>query len=72
MIFIGEIYDEQTAINALHYAETGHLVISTLRSSGIKQAVSRMIGFFPSSEQSQIRSKLAASLRVVLYQQLIP
>ena len=47
IIMIGEIRDSETMEIALSLAETGHLVFSTLHTSGSVQTINRMIQFFP-------------------------
>ncbi len=53
-------------------AETGHLVFVTLHTTDTTQSFSRMLEFFPASEQAFIRSTLANSLRAVMAQRLLP
>ena len=72
VIFVGEIRDPDTVKAALQAAETGHLVISTLHTTDVAETINRMIDFFPPHQQKQIRVSLAASLRGVLSQRLLP
>jgi twitching motility protein PilT len=72
VIFIGEIRDPETVKAALQAAETGHLVISTLHTTDVAETVNRIIDFFPPHQQSQVRVSLAASLRGVVSQRLLP
>ena len=53
-------------------AETGHLIIATLHTSGAIASVNRLIDMFPSEQEKQMRSQLSASLAAVIWQQLIP
>lgn len=62
IIVIGEIRDAETMEVALGLAETGHLVFSTLHTSGSVQTMNRIIQFFPSEIESQIRTRLGESL----------
>lgn len=71
VIVVGEIRDYPTLLAALQAADTGHLVFGTLHTTDIPTTVSRMIGITPSSDRDGIRTILAASLKVVLCQQLI-
>lgn len=57
---------------ALSLAETGHLVFSTLHTSGSAQTISRMIQFFPSEIEDQIRTRISDSLIGVMSQRLVP
>jgi len=71
IIFVGEMRDFETISAALTAAETGHLVFSTLHTSATVEAVNRIVDVFPPHQQPQIRSQLAAMLRVVIAQRLI-
>lgn len=72
IIMIGEIRDAETMEIALSLAETGHFVISTLHTSWSVETISRMLQFFPSEIEVQIRTRIANSLVGVLSQRLIP
>jgi twitching motility protein PilT len=72
VIFVGEIRDGETVKAALQAAETGHLVISTLHTTDVTETVNRIIDFFPPHQQGQIRVSLAASLRGIVSQRLLP
>lgn len=71
IILVGEMRDYETIASALTAAETGHLVFSTLHTSSTVEAVSRIVDVFPPHQQTQIRSQLAAMLRVVVSQRLV-
>jgi len=72
VILVGEIRDRETMDIALTAAETGHLVFSTLHTIGASQTINRIIGFYSKEEESQIRQRLAATLRWVIGQKLLP
>jgi twitching motility protein PilT len=72
VILIGELRDAETAQTAMQAAESGHLVLSTLHTVDAAETVGRMIEFFPGDKQQQIRSILAAVLRGVVSQRLLP
>lgn len=72
IIMIGEIRDAETMETALSLAETGHFVISTFHTAGSVQTISRMIQFFPTAIETQIRTRIAESLIGVLSQRLVP
>jgi twitching motility protein PilT len=72
VIFVGEMRDIETVTAALTAAETGHLVLSTLHTTDATETVNRIIDFFPPHEQAQIRLSLAASLRGIVCQRLVP
>lgn len=71
VLFLGEIRDPETAITALHAAETGHLVISTLHSSSVVETLDRFSHLLK-SETSGALNLLASQLVGVISQQLLP
>jgi twitching motility protein PilT len=71
-ILIGEMRDEETVRTALSAAETGHLVLSTLHTLDATETINRIIDFFPPHLQQQARVMLAATLRGVVGQRLVP
>jgi twitching motility protein PilT len=72
VILVGEMRDLETIAAALTLAETGHLVLSTLHTQDAAQTVDRIIDVFPPYQQEQIRVMLAATLKGVISQVLIP
>ena len=72
VILLGELRDRETLAAALTAAETGHLVLATLHASSAAGAIDRVIDAFPESQQRQIRSQLAAALRTIVTQYLLP
>lgn len=70
LILVGEMRDRVTMTLALEAAEKGMLVFGTLHTNSAAKTVDRVINAFPSAEQEQIRTILAASLRGVVSQQL--
>jgi twitching motility protein PilT len=72
VILLGELRDLPTISAALTAAETGHLVLATLHCGSAPMAVDRIIDVFPGHQQQQIRSQLAAALRAVVTQTLLP
>jgi twitching motility protein PilT len=72
VILIGEMRDLETIQLAITAAETGHLVFATLHTNGARDSVDRIIDAFPAQQQAQIRTQLAASLRAVVSQVLLP
>lgn len=71
IILVGEIRDVETVEIALHAAETGHLVISTMHTIDAQETINRMIGMFPPSEQDRIRFATASVLRGIVSQRLV-
>lgn len=72
VIMVGEMRDLETVSSALTAAETGHLVFSTLHTQDAPQTIDRIIDIFPVHQQKQVRTQLAATLKAVLVQQLLP
>src|SRR5579884_1392593 len=72
VILVGEMRDLETIGTAITAAETGHLVFGTLHTQDAPQTIDRIIDVFPSHQQQQIRTQLAAALQGVVTQQLIP
>ena len=70
IILVGEMRDLETISLAVEAATTGHLVFSTLHTTGAVKTVDRVIEVFPAQEQAQIRSTLADGLRAVISQTL--
>ena len=71
VILIGEMRDLETIQLAITAAETGHLVLGTLHTSGAAKAVDRMIDVFPPEQQNQVRMQLAESLQAIIWQALL-
>ncbi|HKD13260.1 MAG TPA: type IV pilus twitching motility protein PilT [Candidatus Angelobacter sp.] len=71
VILVGEMRDLETISTALHAAETGHLVFSTLHTLDAVETINRIIAVFPPPEQKQIRMQLSATLRAVISQRLV-
>ncbi|MDD6401482.1 MAG: type IV pilus twitching motility protein PilT [Lachnospiraceae bacterium] len=72
IILVGEMRDYETISAALTAAETGHLVMSTLHTTGAAQTIDRIIDACPAAIQNQIRTQLAGVLNGVITQCLIP
>lgn len=72
VILVGEMRDLETMETAIRAAETGHLVLATLHTTGAARTVDRIIDSFPGPQQEQIRTQLAGNLRAVFSQLLIP
>ena len=72
IIFIGEIRDRETMEIVLNAGETGHLVFSTLHTTGAAATINRILGLFGTEEESQVRERLAGSMRYIISQRLVP
>ncbi len=71
VILIGEMRDRETMEAALHAAETGHMVFSTLHTINAVQTVERIINFFPAEQHALIRLQLSLNLEAVISQRLL-
>jgi twitching motility protein PilU len=71
VIVIGEIRDAETMHQAIAYAETGHLCLSTLHANNSYQALERIINFFPETSHHQILDDLSLNLRAIVSQRLL-
>jgi twitching motility protein PilT len=72
VILVGEMRDMETIETAMHAAETGHLVFSTLHTLDATETINRIISVFPPHQQKQIRLQLASVLKAAIAQRLIP
>jgi twitching motility protein PilU len=71
VILIGEIRTRETMQNAIAFAETGHLCLSTLHANNANQAIDRILHFFPDEMHSQLLLDLSLNLKGIVAQQLI-
>ena len=71
VILIGEIRDTETMENAIAFAETGHLCLSTLHSNSANQTIDRIINFFPEERRKQLLMDLSSNLRAIISQRLV-
>jgi len=72
VILVGEMRDRETVEIGLSAAETGHLVVSTLHTVDAGQTINRILGMFSSEEETQIRIRLADTVRWIVCQRLLP
>ncbi len=72
VIFVGEMRDSETVSLTLTAAETGHLVFSTLHTRDATGTITRILDFFPSGKQDEVRNQLSLGLGYVISQKLIP
>ncbi|MCJ7777341.1 MAG: type IV pilus twitching motility protein PilT [Sedimentisphaerales bacterium] len=72
VILVGELRDLETMENAIRAAETGHLVFSTVHTTGCQGTINRIIDAFPVAQQEQIRVQMSTNLLAVLSQALCP
>ncbi|SDT24972.1 twitching motility protein PilU [Pseudomonas lini] len=71
VVLIGEIRDRETMEHALAFADTGHLVISTLHAHNANQALDRVINFFPEERRTQLLHDLGNNLKAFVSQRLV-
>jgi twitching motility protein PilU len=72
VIFLGELRDRETVAVALHSAETGHLVLSTLHATNATGAIERLLNFFPPDAREGSLMQISLLLRAVIAQRLVP
>jgi twitching motility protein PilT len=71
VIVVSELADAETASAAVDAAETGHLVISSMRTSDPAETINRLVSIFPESRRTMVRAQLAAQLEVIVSQLLV-
>jgi len=71
VILIGEIRTRETMQQAITFAETGHLCLSTLHANNANQALDRILHFFPEDMHPQLFMDLSLNLRAIIAQQLV-
>ncbi|MAR89847.1 MAG: PilT/PilU family type 4a pilus ATPase [Pseudomonadota bacterium] len=72
VILIGEIRTAEQMEQAIAFAETGHLCISTLHANNANQALDRIINFFPEERHKQLFLDLSLNMQGIVSQRLIP
>jgi twitching motility protein PilU len=71
VILIGEMRDVESVSASIYFAETGHLVMSTLHSTNASQALERILQFYPGEMHPQILMQLSLNLKAIISQRLI-
>ena len=71
VILIGEIRTREAMEHAITFAETGHLVLTTLHANNANQALERMIHFFPEDSRDQVLLDISLNLKGIIAQQLV-
>lgn len=72
VIFVGEMRDSETISMTLMAAETGHLVFSTLHTRDAIGTITRILDYFPTGRQNEVRNQLSLGLAYIICQKLIP
>src|SRR5450631_3160351 len=62
VIFVGEMRDKETVDTALKAAETGHLVLSSMHTMDSINAIARLVAFYPTDQETNIRKRLSNCL----------
>jgi len=71
VIMIGEIRDRETMEQAISYANSGHLCLSTLHATNANQTMERIVNFFPEHAHHQLFMDLSLNLRAIVSQRLV-
>jgi twitching motility protein PilU len=71
VVLIGEIRDRETMEHALAFADTGHLVLSTLHATNANKALERIINMFAEERRPQLLQVLGNNLRAFISQRLV-
>ena len=71
VILVGELRDADTIRWAMTAAETGHLVLGTLHTTGAVKTIDRVVDALPADEREQTKSFLSQSLIAVITQVLV-
>ncbi|MEZ5594029.1 MAG: PilT/PilU family type 4a pilus ATPase [Gammaproteobacteria bacterium] len=72
VILIGEVRDREAMEQAIAFAETGHLVLTTLHANNADQAFDRILNFFPDEKRAQLLMELSFNMRAFISQRLVP
>ncbi len=71
VILVGELRDAETISMAMTAAETGHLVLGTLHTTGAVKTIDRIIDALPGELREQTKAFLSMSLKAVITQVLV-
>jgi twitching motility protein PilT len=72
IILVGEMRDAETIAMTLMSAETGHLVFSTLHTRDTAGTITRILDYFPTGRQNEVRNQLSLGLAYIVSQKLVP
>jgi defect-in-organelle-trafficking protein DotB len=72
IILMGELRDRETIGEGITASMTGHLVYGTLHSTGVAQAVRRMVNVFAAEEKNARALDILTSLKLIIAQKLVP
>ncbi len=71
VIMIGEIRDQESLQQAIHFADSGHLCISTLHANNASQTIDRILNFFPEGAREGVLMDLSQNLRGIVALRLL-
>ena len=71
VILVGELRDADTIRWAMTAAETGHLVLGTLHTTGAVKTIDRLVDALPADEREQTKSFMSQNLIAVVTQVLV-
>lgn len=72
LILVGEARDPETISAVLEAALTGHPVYTTLHTNGVAETIRRLVGSFPQEERLGRTIDIIESLRLIVWQRLVP
>jgi len=72
VILVGEMRDKETVDTALKAAETGHLVLSSMHTMDSINAIARLVAFYPTDQEANIRKRLSNCLVSIIALRLLP
>lgn len=71
VILLGEIRDREAMETCMEAAQTGHLVLSTLHTTGAVKTIGRILELYPSESHSSVLSRLSEILIFIHSQGLL-
>lgn len=72
LILVGESRDTETISAVIEASLTGHPVYTTLHSTGVSESVRRLVNTFPQEERQGKSIDIIETLRMIIWQQLVP
>lgn len=72
IILVGESRDAETISATIEAGQTGHVVYTTLHTTGVAETIKRMVSSFGPAERSERAYSLMESLRLIVTQTLVP
>ena len=72
IILVGEARDRETISAAIEAGQTGHIVYSTVHTTGVAATIRRMVSSFEASERTERAFALMETMRLIVTQTLVP